>query len=228
MSTRADRLLALIQALRRRRCAVSARALAEELGVSERTIYRDIDTLRASGLDIGGTAGVGFLLRKHAFLAPLAFSRMELDALALGLHFVQARAGEEMRAAAIDALAKIAAVVAPETAAALALPAFIAGPPPAAQTEKQAAIAERIRTAIARERALLIEYQDASGQCTRRTVWPILVGLMEGADLLAAWCELRQAMRHFRLDRIASAQVLTQAYGVPRATLFLQWQREQA
>lgn len=224
VSTRSDRLLALIQSLRRSRRAISARALASELGVSNRTVYRDVETLRASGVDIGGDAGVGFMLRDHAFLAPLAFSRAQADALALGLHFVQARGNAEMRAAAADALAKIRAVVAPETAVELALPAYISGPPSISINEE---ILGHIRAALAQERKLLICYRDLAGRRTKRTVLPILVGFMEHANMLAAWCELRQGMRHFLLDRIDSAELLAQPYGVPRATLAVQWQREQ-
>jgi len=224
VSTRSDRLLALIQALRRHRRAISADTLARQLGVSSRTVYRDIQTLRTSGVDISGAAGVGFVLRDHAFLPPLAFSRAQADALALGLHFVQARGDAGLREAAADAMAKIRSVVAPDIAIGLALPALIAGPSPEFVREE---ILARIRAAIADERTLLIHYCDLEGRRTQRKVWPVLVGFMEQADLLAAWCELRGAMRHFRLDRIASAELLAQPYGRPRATLLVDWQRQQ-
>lgn len=224
MSTRSDRLLALIQALRRHRRAVSAEVLAQGLGVSRRTVYRDLETLRASGVDIEGAAGVGFQLRDHAFLPPLAFSRAEADALALGLQYVRSRGNADLREAAADALAKIRAVVAPDTAIGLALPAFVAGPPPSAVQDGMLA---QIRTAIVQERTLQIDYHDLADHRTTRRIWPILVGFMEDAELVAAWCELRQALRHFRLDRIAAARLLAQPFGTPRATLLLEWHRQQ-
>ncbi len=59
--TRSERLLALIQVLRRHRMPVSGRALAEETGVSLRTLYRDIASLQAQGAPIEGEAGVGYV-----------------------------------------------------------------------------------------------------------------------------------------------------------------------
>ena len=80
--SRAARLLALLQALRRRRTAVTAAALAAELGVSVRTIYRDIATLAGEGAVIEGAAGIGYLIHPDAFLPPLRFDANEISAVA--------------------------------------------------------------------------------------------------------------------------------------------------
>jgi predicted DNA-binding transcriptional regulator YafY len=57
--SRSQRLLSLLQVLRRYRQPVSGATLAAETGVSLRTLYRDIATLQAEGADIEGEAGIG-------------------------------------------------------------------------------------------------------------------------------------------------------------------------
>jgi len=98
--SRAERLLDLLQSLRRRRYAVKGGVLAEELGVSLRTLYRDIATLQAQGAPIEGEAGVGFLLRPGYTLPPLMFTRGEIEALVLGTRWVVDRGDERLRKAA--------------------------------------------------------------------------------------------------------------------------------
>src|SRR6201988_957718 len=109
--SRAERLLALIQALRRHRRPVSGAALAEELGVSLRTLYRDIQTLIAQGAQIDGEAGVGYVLRPGFMLPPLMFSEEEIEALVLGSRWVHQRADRALADAAANVLAKIGAVL---------------------------------------------------------------------------------------------------------------------
>src|SRR5579863_3556013 len=111
--SRAERLLSLLQALRRRRRPVAAAALAEELGVSQRTLYRDIAALRAQGADVAGEAGVGYQLRPGFTLPPLMFTAEELDALSLGALWVARNGDSALASAANNAMSKISAV-APE------------------------------------------------------------------------------------------------------------------
>src|SRR5260370_24544071 len=108
---RAERLLELIQVLRRHRFPVSGQAIADELGVSLRTVYRDIQTLVGQGAAIDGEAGIGFILRPGFVLPPLMFTDEEIEALVLGLRLVAQRTDETFRQAAVNALAKIAAVL---------------------------------------------------------------------------------------------------------------------
>src|ERR1700741_301077 len=108
---RAERLLALIQVLRRHRYPVSGQAIADELGVSLRTVYRDIQTLVGQGAAIDGEAGIGFVLRPGFVLPPLMFTDEEIEALVLGLRFVAQRTDVPLERAAMDALAKIATVL---------------------------------------------------------------------------------------------------------------------
>jgi len=107
--SRAQRLLDLIQELRGHRRAVSGAALAESLGISLRTLYRDIETLKAQGADIDGEPGVGYILRPGYMLRPLMFSQEEIEAIVLGSRWVADRADAPLGNAARAALAKIAA-----------------------------------------------------------------------------------------------------------------------
>lgn len=108
--SRTERLFNLIDLLRTRRGPVTADHLADELGVSSRSIYRDIDTLRVLGASIDGEPGFGYRLRPGFLLPPLMLTTDELDALTLGASWVQQRADPTLAAAAHSALAKIAAV----------------------------------------------------------------------------------------------------------------------
>src|SRR5882724_11355558 len=109
--SRAQRLLDLIQALRGYRRPVSGATLAEALGISLRTVYRDIETLKAQGAHIDGEPGVGYVLRPGFMLPPLMFSEEEIEAIVLGSRWVSERADTPLGAAARNAIAKIAAVL---------------------------------------------------------------------------------------------------------------------
>lgn len=222
--SRSVRLFDLIQALRRHRRAVSAVALADELGVSKRTIYRDIDTLIALGAPIEGEAGVGYLLKPGFILPPLMFTEDELEALALGGQWVAQRRDAELAAAAENALAKIAAVLPVPLTASLTNAGLFSG-------TSRGQVADVIdpaviRGAIRAQRKLRIAYQDENGQATERVVWPIALVYFEAVRLVVAWCELRTAFRHFRSDRISELAVLDQPYPKSRQALIRAWQED--
>lgn len=214
--SRATRLLDLIQALRRRRRPVAAARLAEELGVSLRTLYRDIETLIAQGAAIEGGAGLGYVLKPGFLLPPLMFSNDEIDALILGLRMVAERGDEDLEQACADALAKIAAVLPAEMEDAMATNGLLAGPAPPTPHLKL------IREALRTEHKLRLRYTDKKDAATERTVWPVALGFFGTAEVLAAWCETRQAFRHFRLDRIEAA-TLSQRYPTRRRILLADW-----
>lgn len=202
--SRSARLLALLQALRGRRLPVTAAALAQELEVSERTIYRDIAELAATGAPIEGEAGIGYVLRPGLFLPPLMLGAEEVEAVLLGLRYVDQRGDEILTAAATSALAKIGAVLAPELQAVLAQPLALPGPKAERFPENAVPLA-RLRAAIRREHALDITYRDGENRETHRIIWPIQLAFMDRARVLAAWCELRRDFRFFRTDRILVA-----------------------
>ena len=221
--SRAERLLELMQALRRRRAPVAGAALADELGVSLRTLYRDIASLQAQGAAIEGEAGFGFVLQPGFTLPPLMFSLEEVEALALGARWVEGRADAGLAKAARDALAKIGAVLPPERAEALDWPTLLAGGARAGEAESAALPV--VRKALASERKLAFAYSDKEGRNSNRRVWPVAVGFFDEVMMLAAWCETRQAFRHFRLDRMASVAVLDERPPRSRRTLLKDWRR---
>lgn len=199
--SRSERLLDLVQTLRRHHRPVSGRALADELGVSIRTLYRDIATLQGQGAPIEGEAGLGYVLKPGFFLPPLMFSEDEVDAVILGLRFVSRRGDEQLAEAAETVLAKIEAVLPAGTEGA-ATSGLLSGPFDKSTAERVATI----RKAIRAEEKLAISYTDKKGRRSERVVWPVVVGYFQGYEIMAAWCEARGDFRHFRFDRIGSVR----------------------
>lgn len=220
--SRSARLFDLLQALRRRRQPVAAEVLAGELGVSKRTVYRDIEILIAQGAPIDGAAGLGFILRPGFMLPPLMFTEAELEALALGGRWVAQRGDRDLATAAEDALAKIAAVLPATLSDTLENPVLMA-PQPFKVAAPEIVEPSALRQAIRRERKIRIAYADGQGAATDRIVWPLTLIQFEAARLLVAWCELRNDFRHFRADRIVGLQPLDERYPKTRAALIRAW-----
>lgn len=223
MASRAERLLELMQCLRRRTYPVRGADLAAELGVSLRTVYRDIAALQAQGAVIDGEAGVGYVLRPGFTLPPLMFSEEELEAIALGTRWVAQRAGSSLGRAAHDAFARIAAVLPPDLRCKLEGSTLLVGPVDGAAFDE--ADFARIRTAIRAERKLHIRYRDEKGAETDRVIWPFAVGFFERVHLVVAWCERRQAFRSFRADRVLEVTPLEDRTPRRRAALLQDWRQ---
>jgi len=219
--SRSERLFSLLQALRRFRRPVSGKALAQELGVSMRTLYRDIATLQAQGADIEGESGVGYVLRPGFILPPLMFSEDEIEALVLGSRWVADRGDDLLGAAARNAIAKIAAVLPAELRESLDAANLLAGP--GKRVVAEAVDLAVVRKAIRSERKLSIRYQDAGGAATARLIWPFALGFFDRVHVVVAWCELRHDFRHFRTDRIASLSVTDVRYARRRQALLKEW-----
>jgi predicted DNA-binding transcriptional regulator YafY len=219
-----ERLFSLLDRLRRRRTPVSAETLAEEEGVSVRTIYRDVQTLIGLGAPIEGEAGLGYVLRAGFFLPPLMFSSSELEALVLGARWVQTLADADLTDAAKNALAKIAAASPPTLRGRIEDPGLwpvnIGGSP------EPLPILPMAREAMREEKAIALAYQDVSGERTERTVWPIQLAYYEGKQILVAWCCLREAYRNFRTDRILQMTWIGAPYGRPRRQMAAEWLEE--
>ena len=199
---RADRLFLIIHALRGRRTALQARSLAETLGVSLRTVYRDVADLQLSGVPIEGEAGVGYVLRKGADIPPLMFTAEELESLVVGTRFVRAFAGERLAEGAQAALMKIEAVLPPELRERAARTRIYA---PVYRDEMKLAFAariDRLHAAIEGQLVLRLVYRDEAGQASTRDVEPLCLAFWGGKWTLGTWCRLRGAFRNFRPDRI--------------------------
>jgi predicted DNA-binding transcriptional regulator YafY len=210
-----------VQALRRRRRPVSGRILADELGVSLRTLYRDIVSLQGQGAEIEGEAGLGYVLKPGFWLPPLMLSGEEIEALVLGARWVGARTDEKLALAARDAIAKISAVLPASLRDEVESSTLIVAPSKALSTVS--ADLGLIRAAIRSEHKLALAYHDAQGASTERTIWPLGVGYFDEARVVMAWCELRQGFRHFRADRITSCRTLEARYPLSRRRLLKDW-----
>ncbi|MBD8881694.1 MULTISPECIES: helix-turn-helix transcriptional regulator [Rhodanobacter] len=199
---RADRLFLIIHALRGRRTALPARNLAETLGVSLRTVYRDVADLQLSGVPIEGEAGVGYVLRKGSDIPPLMFTADELESLVVGTRFVRAFAGDRLAAGAQAALLKIEAVLPPELRERASRTRIYA---PVWRDQGKADFAARIdslHAAIEARHVLRMEYSDEAGKASEREIEPLCLAFWGGKWTLGAWCRLREGFRNFRPDRI--------------------------
>lgn len=199
---KASRLFEIIQILRVAKRPVTAAAIAERLEVTVRSIYRDIAALQAMRVPIDGERGIGYIIRPGFDLPPLMFSIEETEAVVLGLALIERTGDKELTAAAKKAAQKIAAAVPPplrQLVSARSLHAW--GPIAPAPAHVDFTL---IRRAIREEEKLALLYQDEQGQLTERVIRPLALIYYLDAAMIVAWCELRQAIRNFRLDRTQS------------------------
>lgn len=202
---RADRLFLIIHALRGRRTALQARSLAHTLGVSLRTVYRDVADLQRSGVPIEGEAGVGYMLRKGSDIPPLMFNARELEALVVGSRFVRAFAGTKLAESAQSALLKIEAVLPPNLRERAAHTRIFAPVWRDQHRDDFAALIDQLHAAIIENRVLQLQYRDENGSPSTREIEPLCLSFWGGKWTLGAWCRLRQDFRNFRPDRIAAS-----------------------
>ncbi|MBL8952327.1 MAG: YafY family transcriptional regulator [Myxococcaceae bacterium] len=200
---RADRLFRLVQLLRRSRL-VTAKRLADELEVSERTVYRDVRDLTLSGVPVRGEAGVGYALAHGFDLPPMTFNEEEIEALVLGARVVQGYADPALARAADAALAKIEMVLPEATRARVSATPLLA---PRFKPGATAGPLGLVREALRSKKRLSLAYRDEKGDATERTVRPLAVAFWGKIWTLAAWCELRAGFRSFRLDRMADVEL---------------------
>jgi predicted DNA-binding transcriptional regulator YafY len=219
---RADRLFQIIQILRRTTRPVTAAALAVELEISKRTVYRDIADLMAQRVPIEGEAGVGYLLASGYDMPPLMLTPDEIEAVMLGAQWVAGRSDKILSNAARDVVAKIAAVI-PERLRPFVLEPSVGAKPTIGEPE-ESIDTSILRSAIRNGVKLRLRYRSEAGEETQRTVWPVILGYAETNRLLVAWCELRQSFRHFRADRIIEAAMLEERNGLRQGELRRRWQ----
>ena len=219
---RADRLFRVIQILRRSRRPVTAKAIAAELNISVRSVYRDIADLAGHRVPIRGEVGVGYVLDRQYDMPPLMLTPEELEAVVLGAQWVTERGDAALANAARDLLSKITAAV-PQS-----LRTFITEPTLGTPTNnvpvRDGLDLAKTRSWIRAGRKLRIRYCDEGGQETERVVWPVIIGYTDAVRLLAAWCELRDGFRHFRTDRIIHIDFLDQAHGSTLPDLKRRWE----
>ena len=215
--SKSDRMFRLLHLLRTLPAPVTAARLAAESGVSDRTLYRDIDTLRAGGALIDGAPGYGYTLTEDPALPPQMFNRLEVEALVLGLAGVRQTGDPALVQAAEAALAKIVATL-PERVQRQALHAVLQvyrwNRPPDPPGDISV-----IRQACWEERALDIHYTDASGERTQRRIWPLSVVFLDNSQMILAWCCLRQDLRKFVLQRVTEVRPTAESFRPRRVPL---------
>lgn len=222
--TRTQRLLTLLQILKENRYPITAEALADKLHISVRSIYRDIESLRDQGAEITGEAGMGYQLKSGLLLPPLTFDINELEALILGLRWVENNTDNELSYSALRAINKINAVVTTQHQTLLEKNTLFV--PTNRIIEVNHTIAKDLRLSLREEKKAKIDYKDAQKQLSHRIIWPIAIGYFQDSQVIAAWCELRQSYRHFRLDRIISYDVLSDNLPYPKSYLLDRWKKE--
>lgn len=221
---KADRLFEIIETMRASDRAVTAAELSEELGVSERTIYRDVAGLQGQGVPIEGEAGIGYVLRPGFHMPPLMFTLEELEAVVLGARLAEQKGDEALVKAAERVVAKVKSVVPPEMKTRMDQVALYA--PPTYGAGFGSVDLSHVRDCIRDERKLEIAYQDLKGHVTERTIWPVAVCFFAESTLLAAWCELRNDFRHFRVDRINAFKQLDEKFNGGGGRLLRSWENQ--
>ena len=219
--SRTERLLDLLQILRRHRAPVSGSSLAAELDISIRTLYRDIATLQGQGAEIEGEPGLGYVLRPGFMLPPLMFSIDELEALILGAQWAGRQSDDSrLSKAAGSALSKIGAVLPDDLRREIDAGTLYV-------TERRNRPVQvdpsLLRDAIRKEIKLRIGYRDDAGAETERVIWPFVIGFFEQHKVVGAWCELRNDYRHFRIDRIASLAATGERAPRRRHAMLKEW-----
>jgi predicted DNA-binding transcriptional regulator YafY len=216
---KSDRLLQLMQCLRTFPAPVKAHALSKELGVSPRTIYRDIESLRRSGALIDGEAGYGYTLQEDPALPPMMFSRDEMEALVLGLREVVQVADPVLAKAAENALSKLKASL-PERMRAEFEHAVLYAKRFHCRPEISI---EALRHATRNEQVIEIDYSDVEENRTRRTIQPLAIVFFDRSLVVLAWCELRTAYRSFRIDRIVEMTATERSFRPRRVPMLREY-----
>lgn len=200
---KADRLFQLVNLIRVHQ-PISAERLAERIGVSVRSIYRYIDDLSLSGIPVYGTAGVGYALDSDFELPPLTLSRLELDALMLGVDMLCASADNDLSGAARTLLSKISAAITHHAVDPGMAPIRALGSTPTATRDHLAVL----RWAIEHASPVEITYTRLDGICSQRLIFPIGLFYWGGKWTAGSWCNTRAAYRDFRVDRITSINLV--------------------
>lgn len=203
-----DRLFEIVQLLRGQRLR-TAEFISEKLGVSVRTVYRDIHGLMASGVPIEGERGIGYVIRQSIELPPLHFTPLELQAIQLGINMVKAVADHDVAAAAKEVALKIQDALPTKdrgkTYAPLARIYFESDP-------KTLEYLPTLRHSLEKKQVVQLQYRNEKGKATSRQIWPLGLEYWGKCWTLTAWCELRKDFRVFRLDRISKCETIDRCF----------------
>jgi predicted DNA-binding transcriptional regulator YafY len=195
--------------------------MAKALGVTERSIYRDVAALQAMRVPVEGGRGIGYLMRRGFELPPLMFSVEEMEAIVLALGLLQRAGDVEMKRAADRVRSKVSMAVPPPLRQLLEAPQLFAW---GTETPDYPGVdIALVRRCIRDESKLSLAYRDEVGRETRRTTWPIALIYYAATINIVAWCELRRDIRRFRADRILSAVECVEAFRGEGERLRREW-----
>lgn len=218
--SRSIRLLNLLQLLREYRYPVTAQVLAERLQISQRSVYRDIETLRDQGVNIDAAAGLGFQLKEDFLLPPMTLNETEIEAIFLALNWLNDIPDQALKSASKAVLAKLNAVL-PEHCQHLLEQTTLRSI--TAWLPVNEMLVEQVRLAIRQQVKITVDYADEQQRISSRVLWPFALGYFNDRIVLAAWCELRDGFRHFRIDRIQQLSLSQELYPQFKQQLFQQW-----
>ena len=220
---RTERLFQIIQILRANRAPVTGRALADELEISLRTLYRDMAELIAQRVPVTGEAGMGYVLDDGYDMPPLMLTADELEAAALGAAWVVANGDPSLAIAARDLVTKLSQAI-PKELRPIVLDAGVKSVPGRTRI-RDPFESTTLRRAIREGLKLKITYGDEQGRLSNRIIWPLFVAYFDHVRLIVGWCELRQDFRHFRNDRLQSVALVDEKYPGRRLALIKEWER---
>ncbi|KXO75294.1 hypothetical protein AYL20_10110 [Acinetobacter venetianus] len=218
--SRSIRLLNLLQLLREYRYPVTAQVLAERLQISQRSVYRDIETLRDQGVNIDAAAGLGFQLKEDFLLPPMTLNETEIEAIFLALNWLNDIPDQALKSASKAVLAKLNAVL-PEHCQHLLEQTTLRSI--TAWLPVNEMLVEQVRLAIRQQVKITVDYADEQQRISSRVLWPFALGYFNDRIVLAAWCELRDGFRHFRIDRIQQLSLSQELFPEFKQQLFQQW-----
>lgn len=216
-----NRLFSIIQVLQTAKNPVKAKELAETLEVSVRTIYRDIAELQSQKVPVYGEAGIGYILKDGFAMPPLMLTPDELEAALLGSQWVERCGDKALENSAKTLIAKINAVLPSHLRNVMQASSVCAAPRPEVFSDR--INMTELRAAIRAGKKVSIVYR-TENQLSTRTIWPFMIGYFENARIVAAWCELRAAFRHFRTDRIETVEIKPDPIPKPVKQLKAEWQ----
>jgi len=214
--SKAARLFEVIQLLRSANGPILARDIASALEISIRTVYRDIASLQAMQTPILGEPGVGYVMRKGYDLPPINFDVEEAEAISVGLSLIARTGDPGLWRAAKRASGKLHEAAPGTRKLVTSSWAMESSPNVDLST---------LRKAIRNETKIRISYRDVEHCETERVIWPLVLVYYLDAAMIVAWCELRQDLRHFRLDRVASCGVLVDSFRGRGDDLISEWEK---
>jgi len=220
MAMSSKRQLIILETLRASPSPIAGRTLAAATGTSVRTLYRDIEALQAQGAAISGGPGVGFVLEPAYMVPAMMLNRHEMEAILLGTRWVADRGDVRLGEAALTALTKLAQNLPKEVQSDLEAGGLLVGDIRVPETHIDP---DAMRQAIRNETCVYMAYIDLKGVVTERTVWPIALTFLDHLRILVVWCELRQAFRHFRIERVMNWKALDVRYPKRRYALLKSW-----